>query len=141
MIIKYKKNGFLSAIAFIGYIACLLLAIRYTNVMLTLDGLVAIILSIIINFVFVFYLLSLIKENYKEKERVEVELDFQKALTKMLFILVPLIIITVILCFANWLPLYSFGMVMFWGIITLLIYNIVITRTLLVNTVKEQENH
>ena len=140
MIVKYKKNGFLSAIAFIGYIACLLLAIRYTNVMLTLDGLVAIILSIIINFVFVFYLLSLIKENYKEKERVEVELDFQKALTRMLFILVPLIIITVILCFANWLPLYSFGMVMFWGIITLLIYNIVITRTLLVNTVKEQEN-
>ena len=48
----------------------------------------------------------LIKENYKEKERIEVELDFQKALTKMLFILVPLIIITVILCFANWLPLY-----------------------------------
>lgn len=138
MIIKYKKNGFLAAIAFIGYIACLLLAIRYTNVMITLDGLVAIVLSIIINFIFIFYLLSLIKENYKDKERIEVEVDFQKALTRMLFILVPLIIVTVILCFANWLPLYSFGMVMFWGIITLLIYNIVITRTLLVNTVKDQ---
>ena len=100
--------------------------------MLTLDGLVAIILSIIINFVFVFYLLSLIKENYKEKERVEVELDFQKALTKMLFILVPLIIITVILCFANWLPLYSFGMVMFWGILLMVLYNLVITRNLIV---------
>lgn len=140
MIIKYKKNGFLSAIAFVGYIACLLIAIRYTNVMITIDGLIAIMLSIIINFIFIFYLLSLIKENYKEKERIEVEVDFQKALTRMLFILVPLIILTVILCFANWLPLYSFGMVMFWGIITLLIYNIVITRTLLVNTVKNQEN-
>lgn len=140
MIIKYKKNGFLSAIAFVGYIACLLIAIRYTNVMITIDGLIAIMLSIIINFIFIFYLLSLIKENYKEKERIEVEVDFQKALTRMLFILVPLIILTVILCFANWLPLYSFGMVMFWGIITLLIYNIVITRTLLVNTVKDQQN-
>lgn len=140
MIIKYKKNGFLAAIAFVGYIACLLIAIRYTNVMITIDGLIAIMLSIIINFIFIFYLLSLIKENYKEKERIEVEVDFQKALTRMLFILVPLIVLTVILCFANWLPLYSFGMVMFWGIITLLIYNIVITRTLLVNTVKDQEN-
>lgn len=140
MIIKYKKNGLLSAIAFIGYIACLLVAIRYTNVMITIDGLVGIIASIIINFVFTFYLLSLVKKNYKDKERIEVELDFQKALTRILFILIPLIIVTIILCFANWLPLYSFGMVMFWGIITLLIYNIVITRTLLVNSVKEQDN-
>lgn len=138
MIIKYKKNGFLSAIAFAGYIAFLLIAIRYTNVMLTLDGLIAIIASITLNFTFTFYLLSLIKKNYKDKERAEVEMDFQKALTRMLFVLLPLIIVTVILCFASWLPLYSFGMVMFWGIVTLLIYNIVITRTLLVNTVKER---
>lgn len=140
MIIKYKKNGFLAAIAFIGYIACLLMAIRYTNVMLTIDGLIAIVASIIINFTFTFYLLSLIKKNYKEKERVEVEIDFQKAFIRILWVLIPLIIVTVILCFANWLPLYSFGMVMFWGIITLLLYNIVITRTLLVNTVKDPNN-
>ena len=75
--------------------------------------------------------------NTKDKEKIEVAIDFQKALTRMLFVLLPLIIMTVILCFANWLPLYSFGMVMFWGIITLLIYNIVITRTLIVNAVKD----
>ena len=136
MIIKYKKNGFLEAIAFIGYVAFMLLAIRYTNVMLTLDGLLAIVASIIVNFTFTFYLLSLINKDYKDKEKIEVAIDFQKALTRMLFVLLPLIIMTVILCFANWLPLYSFGMVMFWGIITLLIYNIVITRTLIVNAVK-----
>lgn len=135
MIIKYKKNGFLEAIAFIGYVAFMLLAIRYTNVMLTLDGLLAIVASIIVNFTF--YLLSLINKDYKDKEKIEVAIDFQKALTRMLFVLLPLIIMTVILCFANWLPLYSFGMVMFWGIITLLIYNIVITRTLIVNAVKD----
>lgn len=137
MIIKYKKNGFLEAIAFIGYVAFMLLAIRYTNVMLTLDGLLAIVASIIVNFTFTFYLLSLINKDYKDKEKIEVAIDFQKALTRMLFVLLPLIIMTVILCFANWLPLYSFGMVMFWGIITLLIYNIVITRTLIVNAVKD----
>lgn len=137
MIIKYKKNGFLAAIAFIGYVAFMLLAIRYTNVMLTLDGLLAIVASIIVNFTFTFYLLSLINKDYKDKEKIEVAIDFQKALTRMIFVLLPLIIMTVILCFANWLPLYSFGMVMFWGIITLLIYNIVITRTLIVNAVKD----
>lgn len=99
--------------------------------------LLAIVASIIVNFTFTFYLLSLINKDYKDKEKIEVAIDFQKALTRMLFVLLPLIIMTVILCFANWLPLYSFGMVMFWGIITLLIYNIVITRTLIVNAVKD----
>ena len=78
MIIKYKKNGFLEAIAFIGYVAFMLLAIRYTNVMLTLDGLLAIVASIIVNFTFTFYLLSLINKDYKDKEKIEVAIDFQK---------------------------------------------------------------
>lgn len=47
----------------------MLLAIRYTNVMLTLDGLLAIVASIIVNFTFTFYLLSLINKDYKDKEK------------------------------------------------------------------------
>ena len=51
--------------------------------------------------------------------------------------MIPLMIISVILCFTEWLQLFSFGMVIVWGIIILLIYNIVITRTMLVNSSKE----
>ena len=99
--------------------------------MLTLDGLLAIVASIIVNFTFTFYLLSLINKDYKDKEKIEVAIDFQKALTRMLFVLLPLIIMTVILCFANWLPLYSFGMVMFWGILLIAVYNYIVTNGLL----------
>lgn len=42
MIIKFKKNGFMGVIANIGFVAILLLAIRYGNVTLTLTGIIAI---------------------------------------------------------------------------------------------------
>ena len=45
--------------------------------------------------------------------------------------LVPVIIITLVFCFSGWTNLSSFGMVMFWGLILIAIYNIVVTKTLL----------
>ena len=91
----------------------------------------------IVNFVFIFYLLQTMKKGYEDKEKIELEIDFKNVLISMLFIMIPLMIISVILCFTEWLQLFSFGMVIVWGIIILLIYNIVITRTMLVNSSKE----
>ena len=137
MIIKYRKNGLLAAISVVGYIASLLLILRYAYVYITLDGLLAIVVSMIVNFVFIFYLLQTMKKGYEDKEKIELEIDFKNVLISMLFIMIPLMIISVILCFTEWLQLFSFGMVIVWGIIILLIYNIVITRTMLVNSSKE----
>ena len=137
MIIKYRRNGLLAAISVVGYIASLLLILRYAYVYITLDGLLAIVVSMIVNFVFIFYLLQTMKKGYEDKEKIELEIDFKNVLISMLFIMIPLMIISVILCFTEWLQLFSFGMVIVWGIIILLIYNIVITRTMLVNSSKE----
>lgn len=126
LIIIYKKNGIFTGIANIGYVAILLILIRYTNVIITTEGLFGILASIILNYIFSIYLLKTIKK----------EIDINKAYSKtalaMLFVLVPALIVGITLCFANWMPIYSFGALMFWGILTIFVYNTVLTRTLLI---------
>ena len=129
LIIKYRKDGFLSSIALIGYIATLLLVLRYTNVVLTMEGIVAIVISIVLDYIFTVYLLSLIKKD-------ETSSLFKEALIKTIFIIIPVLITAVVLCFAGWLPIFSFGMAAFWGLLVIVLYNLIITRTLIVDTRK-----
>lgn len=119
IIIKYKKNGLLAAIGFIGYIATLLLVLRYTNVVISLTGIAGLILSILLSYIFIVYLLN----SYKKED--------SKILTQALFVLIPVTIIAVILSFSKWLNIYSFGMVTFWGILITVIYNFIITKNLI----------
>lgn len=133
LIIKYKKNGFLSAIALIGYIAVLLLVLRYANVMLTMEGMIAIVITVVLDYIFTVYLLSLIKHQ-DSKTATEASTTFKEALIKTLFIFIPVAVTAVVLCFAGWLPIYSFGMVAFWGLLLIVLYNLIITRTLIVDT-------
>lgn len=135
LMIKYKKNGFLSAIALIGYLAVLLLVLRYTNVMLTMEGMIAIIITVVLDYIFTIYLLNLIKHQ-DSKTVAEASHVFKEALIKTLFIFIPVAVTAVVLCFAGWLPIYSFGMVAFWGLLLIVLYNLIITRTLVVDTKK-----
>lgn len=131
LIIKYRKDGFLASIALIGYIATLLLVLRYTNVVLTMEGIVAIVISIVLDYIFTVYLLNLIKKD-------ETSSLFKEALIKTIFIIIPVLITAVVLCFATWLPIFSFGMVTFWGLLDIVLYNLIITRTLIVDTRKNK---
>lgn len=135
LIAKYKKNGLLSSLALIGYIAILLLVIRYANVILTIEGMIAIIIAIVLDYIFTVYLLSVMKQQ-DSKTAAEASTTFKEALIKTLFIFIPVAITAIILCFAGWLPIYSFGMVAFWGLLLIVLYNLVVTRTLVVDTKK-----
>ena len=53
-IIRFKLKGLFAGVLQIGYIALLLLAVRYTNVKITLEGIVGIALSAIINCVYLY---------------------------------------------------------------------------------------
>ena len=44
---------------------------------------------------------------------------------------IPIAILSVVFCFIKWIPASSFGMVMFWGIALIIIYNLLITKNLL----------
>lgn len=136
LIIKYRKNGFLSAIAFVGYIATLLIAIRYANVVITLEGIVGILIAIILNYIFSVYLLHLLKDK-KMNTKEEASRGFKEVLLKTLFILVPVTITSVVLCFSGWLAEESFGMTIFWGILISILYSLIITRTLIVSSNKK----
>ena len=120
LIIKYKEKGILVSISLIGYLALLLIVLRYTNVIITTSGLIAIILSVVLD-----YMISLkILKNTEEA--------LYDSMKKFALTLIPLTIIAIVFSFNSWITISSFGMIMFWGIIVNMIYNFGITRILLI---------
>ena len=135
MIIRYRKLGLLAVISYIGYMAVLLLIIRFTNLIITLDGICGILILAILNFVLLIYLLEMLKKT--EKNILDYKKTFEKSFISILLVLIPTLIIGIVLCFSAWLPAYSFGTIIFWGIFIMGIYNIVITKILFLNSIKE----
>lgn len=124
LIIKYRVKGILGALSFTGYIASLLIIIRLTNVVVSIEGMVGILISIALNYVFIVYLL-----NGKKKE--EQEFTYKQGFINFLFVLIPIAVTTIIFSFISWIPIYSFGMTMFWGIVLIMLYNVILTKPLL----------
>lgn len=113
-IIKYKTKGLLASISCIGFISVLLLLLRYTNVNISIEGIAGIILALSINFI--------INENI-----LNGSIDYKKTVLN----LIPVAIITLVFGFAKWSNLSSFGLIMFWGLVLIVVYNLVVTKTLL----------
>ena len=121
----YKKSGILASISFVGFISLFSLLIRYTNVAISIDGISAIIIVMIIN-------LIINKEILSKTKRMNLVDEAVKSTYKNVYLkLIPVGILTIVFCLAKWESLSSFGMIMFWGLILTAIYNVVITRTLL----------
>ena len=114
--IKYKGKGFLASISFIGFVSILSLILRYTNVSISIEGIGAILLTLIINT----RINQLILRDGKNIDYKQLALN-----------LAPVVIITLVFCFAGWANLSSFGMIMFWGLALIAVYNISVTKTLL----------
>lgn len=119
MIIKNKEKGILASISLIGYIAALTIVLRYTNVIISMEGIAAIIFSIILEYVFLQSVLN------KEQQ------EFWNVYVKYIWTLIPIAVISVVFALAKWSPISSFGMVMFWGIVVKFIWNAIITRNIL----------
>ena len=123
--IKYKSKGFLASISCIGFIALLSLVLRYTNVIITIEGIGAIMLTILID-------LKLSQMMLNKTKILNVVSEAVKSSYKELFLkLVPIMIVSIVFCFSGWTNLSSFGMIMFWGFILIAVYNIIVTKTLL----------
>ena len=123
--IKYKSKGLLASISCIGFIALLSLLLRYTNVIISIEGIGAIILVILIN-------LRLSQMILNKTKILDVVSEAVTSSYKELFLkLVPIMIISIVFCFSGWTNLSSFGMIMFWGFVLIAVYNIIVTKTLL----------
>lgn len=127
LIIKHKKLGILASIAYIGFVALYLLLIRYTNVIITLEGISALAVIFTLNYVFIYKMLNKIKEYGKdEKSRA-----IKDTIISFSIKIIPICILSIVFCFINWMPISSFGMAMFWGLLLTELYNITVTRNFL----------
>ena len=128
LIIKYRVIGVLGIISYIGLASLFLLLIRYTNVNLSIQGVLGIALTFVLNYVFIYKLVSKIK-NVKFKE-LSISNKIKETYKEFFVKILPICIAVIVFCFAGWTTISSFGMVMFWGIVLIAIYNAVVTNLL-----------
>lgn len=131
LIVKFKIRGALAGISFIGLTSLYLLLIRYANVIISMESIFGVIMMLILNYIFTFMLLKNIEENIKDKKEDVVNKSTVETYRKFFIRIVPICIMVIVFCFIKWIPISSFGMIVFWGLALIAIYNAVITRYLL----------
>lgn len=128
-IIKFKSKGILAIVEYIGFVAVYLLLIRYTNVIITLEGITAIAITLILNYVYNYKILN----QTKNAEASEKQVIMKNVYLEFLIKVIPVCILSIVFCFISWTPISSFGMTMFWGLLLMAIYNITVTKNFLKN--------
>ncbi len=129
LIVRYKKLGALATISYIGLISVFLILIRYANVVISIEGIFAIAIVLVLNYIFVNKLLSKLKE--EKLTKTAANKGIAETYKEFFIRIIPVCILAIVFCFINWSPISSFGMVMFWGITLIAIYNAIITNILL----------
>ena len=122
MAIKYKTRGILAAISFMGFLALYSLLLRYTNVVISLESIISIIMIAVINY---WISMSLLKI-----EKGDDETKYNKEYISIIFKLLPIFIISIVFTFVKWTPLNTVGMAFLWGIALILLYNRFITKNI-----------
>ena len=108
LIVKLKLKGILAVILEVGYVAFLLLALRYTNTKITLEGIIGIGISIILTYIYIY---KAFKENSS---------NFIKGVTRKFGLsLIPVYLVAIIFTFNSIANIFSLGMTLVWGIITM----------------------
>lgn len=128
---RFKLNGLLAGFSYIGLIAGLLLIIRYTNVMISLQGLLGIAVILVLNYVFINKFLSKINKDKNKITKEMVTIAQKETYIEFFIKIIPICIVTVIFALVQWIPISSFGMIMFWGLVLIAVYNYFITGSLL----------
>lgn len=123
--IKHKVNGILISISFVGYIALLLIVLRYTNVIISIDSICAFIALLAINYMFIKYVLKGLDKGINKKELLK------QTYLRYTSILFPILLLGIVFTFMKWIPIASIGMVLFWGLIVMFIYNYITINALL----------
>ena len=131
LIVKHKLNGLLSGIAYVGLAAVYMLVVRYTNVTISIESIAGIIIVLILNYIFTTMFLNKIEELNKEKTENVMKKATGATYKKFYLRIIPICIMAIAFSFIKWVPISSFGMITFWGIVIIAIYNAIITRYLL----------
>ena len=131
LIVKYKINGLVAGISYIGLTALYGIILRYTNVTISIESIFAIAMILLLNYIFTEMILKNIKEISKETTEKIVNKSITSAYVKFFNRIVPICVMVITFCFAKWVPMSSFGMTSFWGLVIIAVYNAIVTRYLL----------
>lgn len=137
MVIKFKKNGLMGVIADIGFTAVLLLAVRYGNVEISLAGIFAIAVAVVIEYI----ITMLILNEYSKKCEKEVLIkNIKHLMGRIAICLVPFVVMAVTFALISWEEIASIGMILFWAIIIMIIYNALILGLKTFESANENKN-
>ena len=126
LIIKYRAIGILQVILSVGYIGLLLIVVRYANVVVSLEGILSIFVCYVINSVFAFMISKVL--NNKELTKKESKKLVNNVYKKYCLIVIPEMVIALICLFTSWSAIFSFGMILYWGIVISFVYNFIVTK-------------
>ena len=121
LVIRFKSKGLLMALMEIGYVAVLLLTIRYTNVVITISGIIGIVLSAVFNYLLI-YMISEAQEKGK---------NMKSAILEFLKVTIPVYVAAIILTFIPNDNINSVGMTLFWGSVIIYAFNFIFTKPIL----------
>ena len=130
LVIRFKMNGLLAGISFIGFTAIYNILLKYTNVTLSIQGIFGIAIILVLGYIFINMILTRIKNSKEEMTKEEINKSIKESYKEFFIKIIPICIAVLVFCFTNWMAISSFGMVMFWGIVLIAICNLV-TATLL----------
>lgn len=119
MIMRNDINGLNIGIAFVGFIAIILLFVRYANCIITINGIMGIIVISVYEYMF---LLEYLKKLRKNEDNVDTL--FKNTYFKYLKLGVPICVVAIVFTFSSLSIINSFGMILFWGAVTFLLYNL-----------------
>lgn len=136
VIAKYRLSGLAATISSVGFVALLLLAIRFGNVKLSLEGIFTIELVYIVNMIYNIFLLNrLNKKDLTSKERL---MAYKESMQKYLLVLIPLAIVVVAFAvISTWGTLNSIGLVLFLGGTISAAYNAIVSYVYIRSTNKQ----
>lgn len=126
LIFKKKLSGLMAAISYVGFVAIELLVIRYTNVMISLESIVAGCVILAINYMITYTLLKINETDVELKNKA-----YKGAFKSIIMKTIPIFIISIVFVFIRWTKISTFGMTMFWGLFLSIIYNYVVTKNML----------
>ena len=118
MIIKYKFEGFRQAIFNVAYLAALLILFRYINVSITINSLIALVILIMINYIFSIKFLNKFKKEVNRKKALK------ESLKELYLTIIPVAIIAIIFTFMSAVVINSVGTTIFWGLIVQVLFTL-----------------
>ena len=125
LVVKFKAKGFIAVYFQVGYLGILLLILRLTSAIITIEGLAGIVIAMVLEYIFTYIVLRNLSQS--------TEGMYKKANLEFFLNTLPIYVIAIVFTFASRVNISSFGMSLFWGILLIYVYNFIFPKYIFEN--------